>query len=125
VATEATAAAFVEILGEFERLCDEPPTQAELELAANALTRSLPLQFQTASQLAGRRAETITYGLQDDHWERFPERVEAVRPDEVRDAARRLLDPGGLVLLAVGAVAGFEAELGELGPVHVRSPGDP
>jgi len=125
VATEATAAAFVEILGEFERLRAEPPTHAELELAANALTRSLPLQFQTASQLAGRRTETITYGLPDDHWERFPERVEAVRPDEVRDAARRLLDPGGLVLLAVGDVAGFEAELGELGRVHVRSPGDP
>ena len=125
VATEATAAAFVEILGEFERLRDEPPTHAELELAANALTRSLPLQFQTASQLAGRRAETITYGLSDDHWERFPERVEAVRPDEVRDAARRLLDPGGLVLLAVGAVAEFEAELAELGRVHVRSPVNP
>ncbi|HSM09420.1 MAG TPA: pitrilysin family protein [Gemmatimonadota bacterium] len=123
VATEATAGAFTELLAEFERLRDEPPEPAELELAANALTRSLPLQFQTASQLAGRRAEMVTYELPDDYWERFPERIEAVDSAEVRDAARRLLAPDGLVLLAVGAVADFAAELGELGPVHV-SPGD-
>lgn len=119
VATEATAAAFTEIIGEFERMRDAPPTPAELELAANALTRSLPLQFQTASQLAGRRAEAVAYGLPDDYWERFPERVDAVGPDAVREAARRLLAPEGLVLLAVGAVAEFEDELGEVGTVRV------
>ncbi len=119
VATEATAAAFAELVAEFERMRDELPEPAELELAANALTRSLPLQFQTASQLAGRRAEMIIYELADDYWERFPERIEAVEPAEVRDSARRLLAPEGLVLLAVGAVAGFAAELGDLGPVQV------
>lgn len=119
IATEVTGAAFVEVLREFERLRDEPPTSEELELAANALTRSLPLEFQTASQLVRRRAEMILYGLPDDYWERFPERIEAVRPTDVRDVARRLLAPDGLVLLAVGVVAGFEPELRELGPVHV------
>jgi len=123
VATESTAAAFVELLAEFERLRDDPPARAELELAAHALTRSLPLQFQTASQLAGRRAEMITYGLPDDYWERFPARVDAVEPADVRAAARRLLAPDGLVLLAVGAVAEFAVELGRLGAVHV-SPED-
>lgn len=124
VATEATAAAFAELVAEFERLRDEPPEPAELELAANALTRSLPLQFQTASQLAGRRAEMITYELPDDYWERFPDHIGAVEPAEVRDAARRLLAGEGIVLLAVGAVAGFAAELGDLGAVHV-SPEEP
>lgn len=118
VATDVTGAAFAEVLAEFERLRETPPTPAELELAANALTRSLPLQFQTSSQLAARRAETVTYGLPDDHWERFPGRVAAVRATDVREAARRLLDPDGLVLLAVGAVAGFEPELGVFGPVR-------
>lgn len=124
IATEATADAFREVLAEIERLRDEPPTTAEMELAANALTRSLPLQFQTATQLARRRAEAIIYDLPDDYWERFPERVRAVRPAAVREAARRLLDPAELVLLAVGAVAGFASELRELGAVHVDAPGN-
>lgn len=118
IATEATADAFGEVLAEIERLRAEPPTPAEMELAANALTRSLPLQFQTATQLARRRAEAMIYGLPDDYWERFPDRVRAVRPGAVRDAARRLLDPGDLVLLAVGAVAGFASDLAAFG--HVR-----
>lgn len=117
VATEATAEAFREIVAEIERLRREPPSASEMELAANALTRSLPLQFQTSSQLARRRAESVIYGLPEDYWERFPGRVRSVRPDAVRAAARDLLDPSGLVLLAVGAVEEFASELGELGRV--------
>ncbi len=123
IATEATADAFREVLSEIERLRAEPPTAEEMELAANALTRSLPLQFQTATQLARRRAEAIIYDLPDDYWERFPERVREVRPHAVREAARRLLDPADLVLLAVGAVSGFASELDEFGAVHLDASG--
>ena len=122
VATEVTAAAFREVLGEFERLRATEPTDAEIEFAVNALTRSLPLQFQTASQLAHRRAEAVTYGLPDDYWERYPERVRAVTSDEILVAADRFLAPEGLVLLAAGAVSGFEAELADLGVVRVSAP---
>ena len=121
IETGSTVAAFGEIIGEFDRLRDMPPTAAEIELATNALTRSLPLQFQTSSQLAGRRAETIIYDLPSDYWQRFPARVAAIRPAEVRESARRLLAPAGLVLLAVGAVAGFGPELARHGTVQVRS----
>lgn len=123
VATEVTLAAFAEILGEFARMCDQPPEAEELALAANALTLSLPLQFETASQLARRQAEAVMYGLPDDYWERFPGRVRAVGPDEVGAAARRILSPDGLVLLAAGDVAGFAEEAGGFGSVEVRPAG--
>lgn len=119
VATEVTADAFREVAEECARMRDEPPTERELELAANALTLSLPLQFQTSSQLARRQAETITYGLPADYWETYPARIRAVTAEQVRAAAERLLDPGGLVFLAVGAVADFAAELAPLGAVDV------
>ena len=119
VATEATAEAFHEVMSEIERLREEPPTASEMGLAANALTRSLPLQFQTSTQLARRRAESIIYGLPDDYWERYPGRVRGVRPDAVRAAARDLLDPSGLVLLAVGDVADFASELDRFGQVEL------
>ncbi|MGD8495190.1 MAG: pitrilysin family protein [Gemmatimonadales bacterium] len=123
VATEATLDAFAECLAEFQRLRETPPEPAELELAANALTLSLPLQFQTTSQLARRRAEAVTYDLPDDYWERFPERIRAVSPADVREAARAFLDPGGLVLLAAGDVAGFADAAASLGTVDVRAAG--
>jgi zinc protease len=123
VATEVTLDAFSEILDEFERLRNEPPDAAELALAANALTLSLPLQFETASQLARRQAEAVMYELPDDYWERFPERIRGVETADVADAAGRLLAPDGLVLLAAGDVAGFAEQAERFGPVEVRAVG--
>jgi zinc protease len=119
VATEATVPAFDEVLGEIAALRAELATKDEMALAANALTLSMPLQFQTATQLASRRAESVTYGLPEDYWETFPRLVRAVTATQVREAARRFLRPEELVLLAVGAVAEFAEELGSLGTVDL------
>jgi zinc protease len=119
VATEATVPAFDEVLGEIAALRAELATKDEMALAANALTLSMPLQFQTATQLASRRAESVTYGLPEDYWETFPRLVRAVTATQVREAARRFLRPEELVLLAVGAVAEFADELGSLGTVDL------
>jgi predicted Zn-dependent peptidase len=123
VATEVTLDAFSEILHEFERLRNDPPDAAELALAANALTLSLPLQFETASQLARRQAEAVMYELPDDYWERFPERIRRVGPADVVDAAGRLLAPDGLVLLAAGDVGDFAEPAERFGSVDVRAVG--
>ncbi|MDH3297347.1 MAG: insulinase family protein, partial [Gemmatimonadota bacterium] len=100
-------------------MCDSTPTGEELALAKNALTLSLPLQFETKGQIAGRRVESVTYGLPADYWEDYADEVRAVTADEVATAARRFLDPGGLVLLAVGDVARFADDLAEFGNVEV------
>lgn len=117
VATEATAAAFEEVLGEIDRMRSSLVTAEEMTLAANALTLSMPLQFQTASQLASRRAEAVTYDLPEDYWERFPHLVRAVTSEQVREAARRFLRPEELVLLAVGDVSECAGQLQSLGRV--------
>jgi len=79
----------------------------------------LPLQFESAGQIAGMRVDTVTYGLAEDYWESFPEEVRAVTAGQVMATARRYLDPENLVLLAVGDVARFEVELRRFGPVEV------
>ena len=119
VDTDVTARAVEQIYAEFERLCESPPTDEELNLAANALALSLPLQFESAGQIAGMRVDTVTYGLAEDYWESFPEEVRAVTAGQVTATARRYLDPENLVLLAVGDVARFEVELRRFGPVEV------
>ena len=98
-----------------------PPTSEELALAKNALTLSLPLQFETKGQVAGRRVETVTYDLADDYWTTFADAVRAVSPDEITEAARRFLDPEKLVYLAVGDVEQFAGNLASIAPVDVMS----
>ena len=125
VDTDVTAHAYEQIWAEFALMRESRPTDEELSFAANALTLSLPLQFETVGQIAGRRVETVTYGLPDDYWETFPDRVRAVTVDEVTAAARQYLDPEDLVLLAVGDVAQFAEELSGLGSVQVVPAGAP
>jgi len=120
VETAVTAPAFEEILGEIERMRSEPVSEEELELARHALTLSLPLQFETAAQITRKVSRQRIYGLPEDYWETFRERLEAVTPDEVTATCRRYLDPDRLVLLAVTDATATAAAMETLGEVRIE-----
>jgi zinc protease len=122
-AVETGAAA--DALWEFERevagLVEDPPTDEEITLAKNSLVLSLPRQFETVSQVTRKIATRFVYGLPDDYWERYRDRVEAVTRDGVVEAVRRHLDPSGLSLVVVGKAEEVEAPLRDrFGRVEVR-----
>ncbi len=116
----ATVSAVREILGEMEKMKVEPASDAELELAKNALTLSLPRLFETVGQVCGRVAQQAIYGLPDDYWITYRDQVAAVTREDVLAAARRLLTTERSAIVVVGPVADFQAELEKLGPVEIR-----
>jgi predicted Zn-dependent peptidase len=120
VETGATAPALREVLDEIDRMRKEPPDEDELLLAKHALTLSLPLQFETASQIARRVSTQLIYDLPGDYWERYRERIEAVTGDQVRRVCQTYLTDDRLVLLAVTDAAKVEDEVASLGPVQRR-----
>lgn len=123
VETKVTAAAVREMLDEVARMRDAAPTGAELRTAAGALTRSLPLRFETGAQIVSRITEETVYGLTSDYWEQFSARIEAVTGARVRDVCQRLLDPAALSVVVVGDVAEIRPDLEKLGPVRTgRAP---
>ena len=118
VETPVTVAAFEEMLSEIRGMTQRPPTDEELRLAKNALTLSLPLQFETTSQVCGKVAHLRIYDLPDDHWETYRERIEAVTRDEVAEVCERYLAEERLVLLVVTDADAVRAELeARFGPV--------
>ena len=120
VETAVTGAAIREMLDEASKMGESLPTEQEMETAAGALVRSLPLRFETNSQVAGRIAEQVIYDLPDDYWSAYASRIESVSGEDVRDVSRRLLDPDGLVVLVVGDAGAVLADLESLGPVTMR-----
>jgi zinc protease len=118
VETGVTSEALEAILAEFARLTAEPPSGDEMRLAKSALTLSLPLRFETSGRIASRVAELATYGLPDDYWLRYRDRVEDVQLDDVIRAGARYLGPESLVLLVVGDGEVVEPGLAALGPVR-------
>lgn len=120
VDAEHTVAAVQEMLGEMEGMSTRPPTDEELALARNALILSMPRHFETASQVSGRVAHQVVYGLPDDYWERYPDQIRAVSAEDVLASAQRYLDVQRLVVVVVGPVRELGDELAALGDVDFR-----
>lgn len=102
VAGEVTSDAVREMLAEIRRMCEEPVPDEELRRARDALVLSLPRAFETPGRVASRFSTLEAYGLPHDYWERFPERVAAVTPEEVLRVSRAYLHPDHLVTVTVG-----------------------
>lgn len=121
VETPVTADAVREMMSEIEGIVSDPPSDEEMSLAKNALTLSLPRQFETTSQVTGKLARQVIFSLPEDYWERYPERINAVTRDQVVAAMDRYLDAGRLVLLVVGDADAIEPGLRAYGSTEVTS----
>jgi zinc protease len=102
VDVEVTANAVAEMIGEMRRMVSDPVPEDELRRAKDALILSLPRVFETASGLAGRFVTVEAFGLPDDYWDRYADRIEAVTADDVLRIARQCFDPERLVRVVVG-----------------------
>jgi zinc protease len=123
VATEATGAAAREVLGELDRLRREEVAPGELEATQSYLIGVFPYTMQTIGDLAKRLETLAVYGLPDDYFERYLERVREVTAEEVLELARRHLHPDRLAIVAVGPAESLAPQLAPLGPVTVWTNG--
>ncbi len=95
-------------LEEVQRMRDSLVTPEELEAAKSKFIEGFPTQFATAGAIAGTlAAEELSgrYGRQPDYFATFRDRIRQVTAGDVQRVARRLLDPGKLLVLMVGNTA--------------------
>ena len=111
VEAAATADSVAEILGELRRLREEPVGEEELERARRYLTLGLARGFETTTGVAESVAEQEIYGLGDDWYARYAERVAAVDAAAVQAAARAHVHPEHATIVVV-ADGGLAADLG-------------
>lgn len=86
-AAEATA----ELLREWQRLLDEPISQAELDLALAKFRGQEALGRQTSSQIADRHALVLGHGLPFDFADRCLQEAAELTPADLQAEARSLL----------------------------------
>lgn len=122
VQTDVTAPALTEFMKELRGILETIPDD-ELTRAKNYVALQFPRTFQTVEDIADHLAELVAYGLPDDYFNRYQERILAVTPAEVREAARRYLDPERVAIVVVGDRAIIEEPVRALGlgPVEVLS----
>ncbi len=93
------------VLEEIQKLREGGVTAEELGTAGKQLTETLPRRFATKAQVvATLAAEEFTgrYQKDPDYFQRYRERLLAVKRDDVERVAKKWLDPTVVTMLVVG-----------------------
>lgn len=114
VRNEVTAEAIREILGELERIRSGDVTTAELDASKNYLMGVFPATVQTVNDLASRIQEMELYGLADDYFDRYRERIGEVTVDDVTRVARARVHPERARIVVVGSAEAIRKPLESL-----------
>jgi predicted Zn-dependent peptidase len=101
VQTSKTDSALFEFMKELNGIL-RPVSDAELNRAKNYVALSFPQDFQSVAQIANQIEELATYGLPDDYFNNFIQRILAVTKDDVQRVAKKYLDPQKMAIIVVG-----------------------
>ena len=121
VKSDVTADAAREVLGEIDRMRSAEVTPEELSLATSYLHGVFPIRYETAGAIAAALANLVIYGLPEDYFDAYRDRIRAVTAADVLAAAQRHLRPEELQLVVVGDPAAVRApvEALQFGPLTV------
>lgn len=98
----------------------EGPSVEELDKARRFITGLFPLGLQAPDALAARVADVEFYGLEQDHLDRYAERIAAVSMDDVRRALSAYFCVDDLDILVVSNPAVARPALEGLGALDVE-----
>ncbi len=99
-------------------LCQEPPTPDEIELARQSDVNSFVFFFDTSEKILRQNMILDLHDYPDDYLHTYVDRLKAVQPDEVRQAAQSKIHLDRIVVLVVGKVdAVLRERLEALGPI--------
>jgi zinc protease len=115
VATDVTAPAVKEALAEITGLIRSGPTQEEVTQARDFIAGIFPLRLETPGQVAARIAELIIFGLDDEFFSTYRDRIREVSVQDTLDVGQAVLRPDELMVVVVGDGEQVRGPLEELG----------
>jgi zinc protease len=116
VQTDKTKESMVEVMKQLKGITGPIPVAApELAVAQDAMTRTLPGQWETQGAVSGSIADLVVFGLPDDYYTTFPSKVRALKTGDVDSDAKKTLTPDKMVWVVAGDRAKIEAGIKELG----------
>ena len=121
VQTDVTAPAIGELVALLEAARGAPFGDRELSEARNYQIGIFPLRFESTGGIAAAIEPIAVYGLAEDFWQTYRDRIEAVSAADTHEASIGLIRPDELLILAVGDAALVRDDVAALGigPVEV------
>jgi zinc protease len=119
VQTAVTDGALTEFMKELNGIL-EPVPEEELARARNYVALRYPSRFQTVAGIAGQLTELELYGLGENYFNEYVERILAVTQADVQRVAREYIVPDKMAIIVVGDREAIEESVRalDLGPLH-------
>ncbi len=121
VQTDKTKESMIEISKELNEILSSRPAAAEeLEKVQKNRVLRLPGSWETINEVANAINDIVRYGLPDDYYQTYPEKINALNLSDINMAARQVIHPQNLVWVVVGDRAKIEAGVKELNYGELR-----
>jgi zinc protease len=118
---DKTAEALAEINKELREIIGaRPVTSDEMIMARDSLTLSLAGQFEAMSAVSGGIGEIVQFGLPDDYFQTYGDKVRALTAKDLTAAATRLIRPENVTWIVVGDRSKIEEGIRKLNLGEVR-----
>lgn len=119
VRTDVTDPALTDLLGDIRQMSETPVSDAELADARRAIVAGFARSLENPQQMLGYYMDSWMYSLPADYWDKYPEYVAAVTPEQVKAAAKKYWDPARLHIVAVGDASAISDALRKKGELEV------
>jgi predicted Zn-dependent peptidase len=118
VQTDKTAESITEFFNELNGILKPVPAD-ELAKAKNYVALRFPTAFETTRGIAGQLTQMIVYGLPDDYFATFVQKVQAVTGADLSRVAAKYIQPDKLAVVVVGDRQAIEPKIKalNLGPI--------
>jgi len=122
VQTDKTAESIIEIKQELsEFLTTNPVTEDELQKVKDNNTLSLPGRWETVRAISSDLSQIITYGLPDDYWDTYTNKVRNLSSKKLQDAAMKAIKPDNLIWVIVGDLSEIEDKVRNLDFTQIKT----
>ncbi|MBO0721945.1 MAG: insulinase family protein [Blastocatellia bacterium] len=108
-----------ELIKEIKRIRDEKIPAAELEAAKRTIIGGWALQLEYPQSMLSDIITRKIFGLPADYWDKYPEKIAAVTPEEAQRVARKYLALDKLQIVVVGDAKTIAESLKDFGKVEV------
>jgi zinc protease len=119
--SESTWKAVSIILDEIQKIREEPVTKEELETARGMILNGIVFGFENPADVAEAYVSLEYYGYPADWYDRYLSIVRTITIDEIREVAKRRLDPENITILVVGKASSLDERPASIPEPHTLS----